>query len=330
MLPTPSSLSHVHLLLNHVPTVGAGIAIALLIVSFIRQSDELKRVALEAFFVVALLTIPAYTTGLAAQIEIQNRPGVSNVLIEAHEDAAMWAFTFIQLTGAFAWFALWKRRRTGGEARTAMMAILLLSALTMAMTARAANLGGEIRHPEILGLEGTEEGIVATEIAEADAQLDTNPAFLTSADIALYVGERTWLLPSFETLHFIGMWLLFGIVLLANLRLLGMMKAWSFQDVHRLLPWAALGFAVNTITGFVFLTGSPGMYADNPSFIWKIGCIMLAGLSLLYITAFEGPWWVGPGQNAPARVKAVAATAILSWVGVIYFGRMLPFLGNAF
>ena len=28
--------------------------------------------------------------------------------------------------------------------------------------------------------------------------------------------------------------------------------------------------------------------------------------------------------------KAIAATAIVAWVGVIYWGRMLPFLGNAF
>jgi len=28
--------------------------------------------------------------------------------------------------------------------------------------------------------------------------------------------------------------------------------------------------------------------------------------------------------------KALAATAICLWVGVMYFGRMLPFIGNAF
>jgi len=322
------TLSHVHLLLNHVPTVGTAIAIALLIVSFVRQSDELKRVALEAFFVIALLTIPAYTSGLAAQIQIQDLPGVSTVLIEAHEDAALWSFIFMQLTGGFAWYALWKRRRTGGQARTSMVAIVLLSALTMAMTARTANLGGEIRHPEIAAAAG--EAVLAQEVAESEAQLDTDPPFLSANQIGLFLTDRVWVWPAFESLHFIGMWLIFGIVLIANLRLLGWMKTWSFPDVHRLLPWAALGFAVNTITGMVFLTASPGMYADNPSFLWKIGFLMIAGLSLLYTTAFEGPWWVGSGQNAPVRVKAVAATAILSWIGVMYFGRMLPFIGNAF
>lgn len=314
------TLAHVHLLLNHVPTVGTAIAIALLIVSFVRQNDELKRVSLEAFFVIALLTLPAYTTGLAAQLQIQNRPGVSEVLIEAHEDAAIWAFVGMQLTGGFAWLALWQRRRTG-QARGAMLAVVLLSALTMAMTARTAAIGGEIRHPEIL---------VTEEAAVAEAALATDPPLITANQIGLLLTDRTWLWPAFEALHFVGMWLIFGVVLIANLRLLGLMKVWSFQAVHRLLPWAALGFAVNTITGMMFLTGSPGMYADNTAFLWKIGLLMLAGLSLLYTTAFEGPWWVGSGQDAPLRVKAVAATAILSWVGVMYFGRMLPFIGNAF
>jgi hypothetical protein len=315
------TLAHVHLLLNHVPTVGTAIAIALLFVSFIRRNDDLKRVSLEAFFIIALLTIPAYTTGLAAQLQIQNRPGVSDLLIEAHEDAAIWAFAGMQLTGGFAWLALWQRRRTGGQARGAMLAVVLLSALTLAMTARTAAIGGEIRHPEIL---------VNEEAAAAEAALATDPPLVTANQIGLWLTDRTWLWPSFEALHFIGMWLIFGIVLFANLRLLGAMKAWPFPAVHRLLPWAALGFAVNMVTGMMFLTGSPGMYADNTAFLWKIGFLMLAGLSLLYTTAFEGPWWVGAGQDPPLRVKAVAATAIVSWVGVMYFGRMLPFIGNAF
>ena len=37
-----------------------------------------------------------------------------------------------------------------------------------------------------------------------------------------------------------------------------------------------------------------------------------------------------PGDDAATLDKAIAATAIVAWVGVIYWGRMLPFLGNAF
>jgi uncharacterized membrane protein len=131
-------------------------------------------------------------------------------------------------------------------------------------------------------------------------------------------------------MHFIGLWLILGIVLLVNLRMLGVMRAIPYSDLHRLLPWAAIGLGVNLVTGMLFVTATPDQYADNLSFIWKIGFLMVAGLNLLYATVFEGPWHVEAGQNPPLRVKAAGASAIIAWVGVMYFGRMLPFIGNAF
>ena len=339
------TLTHLHLLLNHVPTVGTALAIALFILSFFRRNDMLRRVSLEVFFVIALITIPAYLSGLSAQQQIMERPGVSNVMIEAHEDAAMFSFVLMQITGAFAWFALWQLRRLGQAARWVSAAILLLSALTMAVTARAANLGGEIRHPELLGIEAaaeeadeapldggldaTTEG-VAEATAEADAQLGTDPSWITADAVGRLMTDRTWLWPAAESLHFIGMWLLFGIVLFVNLRMLGMFRSWSFASVHRLLPWAALGFAVNTVTGMGFITAAPHMYVENVSFLWKMGFLMLAGVNLLYATVFEGPWHVESGEDSPLHVKVMGASAILSWLGVMYFGRMLPFIGEAF
>jgi len=61
------NITHVHLLLNHIPTIGTAIAIALLVLSLFRRSDELRRVTLEVVFVVALLTMPAYLSGVSAQ-----------------------------------------------------------------------------------------------------------------------------------------------------------------------------------------------------------------------------------------------------------------------
>ena len=36
------------------------------------------------------------------------------------------------------------------------------------------------------------------------------------------------------------------------------------------------------------------------------------------------------GADAPGVYKFIAATSLASWVMVIYWGRMLPFIGNAF
>jgi hypothetical protein len=315
------NLTHLHMLLNHVPTVGTGIAIALLVLAFVRKSEDLKRVSLEAFFIIALMTIPAYLTGVAAQQETLDRPDVVPVLVEAHEDAAALSFVLMMITGGFSWVALWQLRRMGRSGRGSMAAVVVLAALTMAVTARAANLGGEIRHPEIMVDEAA---------AIAAAELATDPTVVSANYLGRMMTDVTWLWPASEALHFIGMWLLFGIILLVNLRMLGVMKSVAFSAFHRLLPWAALGFAVNTLTGMLFVTATPDQYALNVSFHYKIALLLVAGVNLLYATAFEGPWWVGAGQDAPGRVKIMAASSIVSWVGVMYFGRMLPFIGNAF
>ena len=58
--------------------------------------------------------------------------------------------------------------------------------------------------------------------------------------------------------------------------------------------------------------------------------MMLAGINVLYFTVFDEAWVVDAGEDAPFTAKAVAATALFLVVGVLYCGRMLPFLGNAF
>ncbi len=315
------NLPHLHLILNHVPTVGTAIAFGLLILSLIRRNDSLKRVSLEVFCVIALLTLPVYLSGIGTQPLVQKLPDVSKDLITRHHNAAVWAFLLMVLTGATAWLGLWQFRRLSRQSWLNLSAVLLLSAVTLGTMARTATLGGDIRHPEITTDQAATGG-------EETAVADTG--WLTAASIQSFVTDRTWVWPASEAVHFIGLWLLFGVVLLVNLRMLGMMKNASFAALHRLLPWGMLGLGVNLITGMLFVIATPEQYLQNIAFYWKMGLLLLAGANLLYLTAFDEPWSVGPGDNAPLRVKALSASAIALWVGVMYFGRMLPFLGNAF
>ena len=307
---------HLHLLLNHVPTIGTVIAFGLLLLSFMRRDNGLKRVSLEVFFVVALLTLPAYMSGVGTEFTFETYPDISKEIIVRHHDAALVASIFMLLTGVLAWLALWQWRRLNRPRNGALALVLLASAVTLVLMGRAANIGGEIRHPEILPPD-TPAAVVA-------------PGWLTAQSIRDLVNGATWVWPTNEVLHFVGLWLLFGIVLLVNLRLLGLMKAIPFAAIHRLLPWAMLGLVINTLTGMGFLIAAPSQYVENISFIWKIGLLLLAGLNLLYVTAFDGPWRVQANQDAPALQKTFAVAALGLWVGVMYFGRMLPFLGNAF
>ena len=332
------TVPHLHLLLNHIPTVGGAAAIVLLLVAFARRSNDLKRIALEATYIVALLTFPSYLSGVGAQQTLLRNPGISQAFVDAHWNAALLTFVLLQLAGALAWLALWKYRRTTQWPTTLITSVVILSALSFAAAARTAALGGEIRHPEVLGeveaaaAEATAPGSPeATTPEAADASAPQAPvSWLTGRGLGRSVMDRNWVWPASEALHFIGLWLILGIILIVNLRLLGFMRSIPYSAVHRLLPWAALGLLINVITGMTFVTATPDQYGENIAFLWKIIFLMVAGLDLLYITVFEGPWHVESGQDSPLRVKLAGATAIIGWVGVMYFGRMLPFLGNAF
>jgi len=108
------------------------------------------------------------------------------------------------------------------------------------------------------------------------------------------------------------------------------MKALSFASLHRLLPWGILGFSLNLITGMLFFIAAANQYTQNVAFFWKVLFLGLAGTHFLYLTVFDKMWSLNPGEEAGPLDKVVAASAIGAWIGVIYWGRMLPFIGNAF
>ena len=85
---------HIHLLLNHFPTVGFSIGLSLFLIALLGKRDELKRASLVIFFVTAALTITTYVSGNDALAEIKDTPGISVALINAHESAALVAFYF--------------------------------------------------------------------------------------------------------------------------------------------------------------------------------------------------------------------------------------------
>jgi uncharacterized membrane protein len=140
-----------------------------------------------------------------------------------------------------------------------------------------------------------------------------------------------WGWPASETVHFIGLCLLFGVVLLVDLRMLGFLKGIPFSTLHRLLPWGVLGFGINVVTGMLFFIGAPtDFYMPNPTFIWKLALIPIAGANVLYFTVFEQAWAVGAGDTPPVAARVAAASGILLWTGVIFCGQMLPFFGHSF
>lgn len=318
------NLAHTHLLLNHLPTIGFAIALCVYVGGLFKKSDSLKKIGLILFFLVAVMAIPAYVTGSAAERvlcpDLKCPEGVSAEIIREHEDLALYAFVLMETTGFFAWLALWQLRRSTQLPSWNWSVVLLLAVASFGLMAVAAAEGGEIRHPEIRSAE------------EASPPAGEDATGVARSIGALVAGNSGvgWLWPASETVHFVGLCLLFTVVLVVNLRILGMAKGLSFKAVYQLLPLGMLGFLLNLTTGMLFFLAAPGQYVNNVEFHRKIILIVLAGINVLYFMLVDETWAVGPDDNAPLRTKIVAASAIFLWIGILYYGHMLPFLGNAF
>lgn len=141
--------AHLHLLLNHLPILGTLFGLLILAGGFILKNDGVKRTALGLFVLSGILAIPAYLTGEGAEEMVENLPGVTENLIEAHEDMAN---IFLWMVGALGVFSLAtfyadiKSKKVG----SALYAITFVAALgSMVYAQRVGSSGGEIRHTEI-------------------------------------------------------------------------------------------------------------------------------------------------------------------------------------
>ncbi len=153
--------------------------------------------------------------------------------------------------------------------------------------------------------------------------------------VAAFVARYTWAWPLGETFHFFGIILLIGGVGLFDLRLLGVAKGLPVATARRLLPWGVTGFILCVVTGFMFVAGvranvpaSPyDVIKSNPWLQLKFLFIAFAGLNLLtfYLTGMDRAVdELGAGDDAPRLAKVIAAASLFFWLGVIYFGRLIP------
>jgi hypothetical protein len=156
-------------------------------------------------------------------------------------------------------------------------------------------------------------------------------ALLQNEAVHEFVATQSWTWPICEMIHFFGMALLVGTVGLLDLRMLGVAKALPVAALERLIPWGIAGFALNLITGYVFIVGSPGGPKDslaNTAFQLKMAFILLAGLNVAafhFTGVSRRANAVGQGGDAPFAAKIVAASSLFLWLGVIYFGRMIMY-----
>ena len=139
-----------------------------------------------------------------------------------------------------------------------------------------------------------------------------------------------WSWPTLEILHFLGLCMLIGALLVMDLRLIGFQRTIPLRAVHALMPVAIIGFLINLITGVGFLFGDPYLYVINYAFWVKMVLVLLAGVNFLFYLVRIEPALanLGPHDATPPVAKAVGAASLIFWFGVLLYGRLLPYLGT--
>ena len=128
----------------------------------------------------------------------------------------------------------------------------------------------------------------------------------------------TWLYPTVETVHIWGIGMLFGSVVLMDLRVLGLGKALDYSALSRLgIAVSVLGFSLAVITGsMLFITHAADLIASR-LFILKMSLIFLliTNAVLLRMRTEINP-----------VTKAQAVISLVGWASVIGLGRWLAYV----
>jgi hypothetical protein len=272
----------------------------------------MKRMGLVLFVACCILGIPTYVTGTASMWALTNPPisGISKAVINAHRDMALWSLFGLGFTGVTAWIELWFYRFRGKFSDKTLYVILGLAIVTMGLMAETGHRGGQINHPEI---------ILPTDV------LRTNAADGISAYVELAINNLQWFVP-WQTVHFFGYSMVFGVALIICLRALGFWKAVPFSAIYRIMPLGVLGVTMNVFTGMLILLADAERYLNNTTFIPKIMFITIGALAVLYFSVAEKVWLVKAGEDAPMSAKYVAVLVLVSWSIVIMGGRLLPYV----
>ena len=141
-----------------------------------------------------------------------------------------------------------------------------------------------------------------------------------------------WLYPSVEIVHITGIGLLFGSIVILDLRLLGFSRRIPVKELARhVLPWTSASFLLIVPSGLMMFIAHASDFISSPVFVVKMCLILAAGVNaaLFHTITFPsvGVWDSEQMRKLPPppSVRAAAAASLLIWLSVIACGRLLAY-----
>jgi hypothetical protein len=134
--------------------------------------------------------------------------------------------------------------------------------------------------------------------------------------------------PVVLTLHSIGLAIVVGVIIVIDLRVLGITRDLPLLPMKRLMNIVWGAFLVNLSTGLILFTADAHKFYYSHSFRYKLLSIVL-GVTLAAImtrTVLGNAERYDRDQSAiPATAKILAAISIVLWLSGIGFGRYMAY-----
>jgi hypothetical protein len=152
---------------------------------------------------------------------------------------------------------------------------------------------------------------------------------IQETDSSTALRESQYAFPLLEAVHLLGLALSFGLILLTDLRLTGLLlKRIPLADLLDQLRYYIFGgFALTFISGgLLFWAEAETLYSNLPFWL-KVGCMVIACLNALY---FETRWGHRAAQWAhqavlPAGASRAGWISLSFWTLATIFGRSIPY-----
>ena len=155
---------------------------------------------------------------------------------------------------------------------------------------------------------------------------------LEASGLGQAMRQWLWLYPSVETVHLVGIGLLFGSIAVLDLRLLGFSRHLSVRTLAKhVLPWTAASFLLIIPSGLLMFTAHATEFIQSEVFVLKMLLIMAAGLNAALFHTLVYPsvdvWDADEmrGLAPPPSARLSAGVSLLVWISVIACGRLLAY-----
>ncbi len=142
--------AHFHLILGHIPIMGAGFTVLLIFFALLKKSKELKQVSLWFAVITGITALAAYLTGDGAEEVVTSLPGITEALIEPHEEMALYYLIALLLIGVIALAGLFLSQASTTVLHKFVIVVFILNLLASYLAVTTGLSGGKIRHTEIV------------------------------------------------------------------------------------------------------------------------------------------------------------------------------------